>query len=63
MDIPKIYYTVEEAGKALNFGNSTMYKLCHREDFPAVRVGRRIRIPVASLAAWAAKHAGEVVEL
>ena len=63
MDIPRIYYTVEEAATALNFGTSTMYKLCHRADSPAIRVGRRIRIPIASLESWAAAHAGEVLEL
>ena len=63
MGVERIYYTADEAATALNVGKSTMYKLCRRADFPAVRVGRKIRIPIASLESWATAHEGEVLEL
>lgn len=39
-------------------GKNTAYELCHREDFPCVRIGRSIRINRSQLQSWLDKHGG-----
>lgn len=48
----KITFSVEEAAAAMGVSKPTMYALCRQPGFPAVRVGRKILIPRASLDAW-----------
>jgi len=43
--------TVEQAAKVLGIGRSTAYELVHTGDIPSLRLGRRIVVPVAPLAA------------
>ena len=43
----KIAYNVQEAAAALGLCADAVYDLAHRPDFPAVRVGNRILIPVS----------------
>jgi excisionase family DNA binding protein len=40
--------TVEEAGKRLRIGRGAAYLAVHRGEIPAVRIGRRLRVPVAA---------------
>jgi len=47
-----------DMGKRLGVGRVQAYELANREDFPKIRVGRRILIPVAGLEAWLEKQAG-----
>ncbi len=51
-DCKKLALSPAEASEALGVGRHTVYALCQREDFPAVRVGGRIIIPVAALRRW-----------
>ena len=51
--------TVAELADRLRIGRSAAYALCHRADFPAVRVGGVIRVPIVSFASWLALQTGD----
>lgn len=44
--------SVEEAGRLMGIGRTTAYDLASRGEFPVspIRVGRQLRVPIASLA-------------
>jgi excisionase family DNA binding protein len=44
--------TVDEARRVLRIGRRQLYQAIARQDVPAVKVGRSIRIPRSSLEAW-----------
>lgn len=46
--------TVDEARRILRIGRRQLYQAIARQDVPAVKVGRSIRIPRSSLEAWLA---------
>ena len=48
----KLTLSLEEAGKLLGVSRQTAYLLTRREDFPVLRIGRRILIPWKQLEAW-----------
>jgi len=48
----KLTYSVPEMAKVFGLSLPIAYELAHRQDFPAVRVGRRIIIPRAELEHW-----------
>ena len=52
--------TVEQAAKVLGIGRSTAYELVHTGDIPSLRLGRRIVVPVAPLAARLGVQPGSV---
>ena len=56
----KITLNVSETAAALGLSRPTVYKLCKREDFPALRVGNRTLISKAGLVRWVEQQA-EVV--
>ncbi|EKP94488.1 helix-turn-helix domain-containing protein [Thermaerobacter subterraneus] len=43
-DLP-LLLTVPEAAKVLRVGVSRAYEMAHRGEIPAVRIGRRVRVP------------------
>ena len=45
-------HKVEDLCGLLGISRPTAYELVHREDFPKVRVGRRLLIPRAGLEKW-----------
>ncbi len=45
-------HKVEDLCGLLGISRPTAYELVHREDFPKVRVGRRLLIPRAGLEEW-----------
>ena len=49
--------TVEEVAKVLGISRGTAYNLVHREDFPAVKIGRRLIIPREQFCSWVDKEA------
>lgn len=53
----KLAYNAKEAAATLGISLPTFYELSNRADFPCVRIGRRIIVPVDSLRAWLAKEA------
>lgn len=56
----KMLMTVDEMRKVTGFSRPMAYKMVNREDFPKVRVGRRIMIPVKQLEAWIERQASVV---
>ena len=52
----KLTLSLEEAGKILGVSRQTVYLLSRREDFPVLRIGRRILIPKKQLEAWMDQH-------
>lgn len=53
MDEPtRLLLTVEEAGKTLRAGRSTMYRLLESGQIESVKIGRIRRIPVDALQAY-----------
>lgn len=50
--------TVPEAAKLLRISRNLAYELVTRNELPAVRLGRIIRIPRAALDDWIANRAG-----
>lgn len=45
-------YQVSDLCELLGVSKPTAYTLVHREDFPKVRVGRRLLVPRAGLERW-----------
>lgn len=52
----KLTLNSKEAAAALGISLPTFYELSNRADFPRIRVGRRVLIPVDSLKEWLAKE-------
>lgn len=52
----KYTISVRELAVYLGVSNSVAYRLVHREDFPVLRLGKRILIPVAGLTEWIANQ-------
>lgn len=53
-----ICMTVEEMGKQLGVSRVLAYQLANSEGFPAVRIGRRLVIPVPAFEKWLIEHTG-----
>lgn len=51
----------KEAARLLGIGVNAVYELCHRSDFPVVRVGNSMIVPLDGLRRWLDRQAGEVV--
>jgi len=48
--------TVDQAAKILKMGKTSVYELTQRVDFPAIRDGRKVRIPYEGLMNWIQKN-------
>lgn len=46
------FYSVEEMAEYLGISRAAAYQLANRADFPTLRIGRRMIIPVDRLEAW-----------
>lgn len=57
----KLAYNSKEAAAALGVSLPTFYELANRDDFPCIRVGRRVLIPVDGLKAWLTKNSAKEV--
>ena len=55
----KLVYSSKEAAAALGVSLPTFYELSNRADFPVVRVGRRVLVPVDGLRAWLEKESAK----
>lgn len=53
--------TVSQAAELLQIGRNTVYELCHREDFPCVRIGRSVRINRELLQSWLNDNNGGIL--
>ena len=54
----KTVLTPREAARELLISMPTMYELCHRADFPAFRIGKKILINRQALAEWIERESG-----
>lgn len=57
--INKLTYTVPEMAQALGLGRNTAYDLVNRADFPAIRVGGKILVPIEALHNWLNREASQ----
>lgn len=57
MDDLRLAITVEEAARAIGIGRSKAYELCATGEWPTIRIGRAVRVPVEGLKQWVAVHA------
>lgn len=53
----QMFYTVQELQAIFKIGRNNMYKMVNSKGFPAVRVGKRIIVPVDRLQEWVEKNA------
>lgn len=53
----KLIYTTREAANLIGISIPKMLELCHREDFPAIWIGRAIRIPKVEFKDWLSREA------
>jgi excisionase family DNA binding protein len=53
--------TVSQAAELLQLGRDTMYQLTHVDGFPAIRLGRAVRINRAALQAWLDQNNGGIL--
>lgn len=52
----KMTVSVSELGKILGIGRNGAYALVHQQGFPAIRLGKRIVVPVDALRDWLAEN-------
>ena len=55
--------TVEEMGEMFGISRQLAYQLARRDDFPTLRIGRRLLIPSGKLIEWVNNHCGQEVIL
>lgn len=48
----KLAYNIPELAQALGIGKNNCYQLISRKDFPKIRVGHRIIVPIDALKTW-----------
>ncbi|GGA49268.1 helix-turn-helix domain-containing protein [Paenibacillus physcomitrellae] len=51
-DNQQVCYTINDLAAILPLGRNSLYKLVNRSDFPKIRVGRKLLIPITSFKAW-----------
>lgn len=52
----KLTLTVKETAEILNLSEDLVYRLTHRSDFPAFRIGRKVLVDRQRLEAWVAQQ-------
>ncbi|MGG1518749.1 helix-turn-helix domain-containing protein [Paenibacillus oryzisoli] len=57
-DQERICFTVSELAEILPLGKNSLYKLVNRNDFPKVKVGKKILIPAIGLTKWLEDNSG-----
>lgn len=55
---PRLCVKVEEMAEMIGVSRAVGYELARRSDFPTIRSGRRILVPVAGLEKWLEAQAG-----
>lgn len=59
----KLAMSVSDMQKALGIGRPLAYQLVNRADFPAIRIGKKIVIPVDGLKRWLEQNENREIEL
>jgi len=49
---PRLTLNVAELAYVLGIGMNNAYELVHSQGFPAIKIGRRIVIPIKALESW-----------
>ena len=62
-DPARLTMTVREAAGLTGIGTNKLYTLTWREDFPAIRIGRKVLIVRAGLEEWLAQVARGEIEI
>jgi excisionase family DNA binding protein len=57
MDDLPLVLTVEQVAKVMNIARGKAYELIHCQGFPAVRIGRCVRIPRDAFLRWLTEQA------
>lgn len=55
----RLALSISEAAERMGIGVTLCRQLSRRADFPAIRLGTRVIIPVRELRVWLAAHVGE----
>lgn len=58
----KLTYSVPEMAAVLGIGKQKAYELTRRADFPKIRVGKKIIVPIREFETWVSDHAFDDVE-
>lgn len=53
----KLTYTVQEIAELIGISKPKAYELTCRQDFPAIRIGRRVVVPKEEFKTWLAAEA------
>lgn len=51
-----LVYTINELAENLKISKSSAYQLARNKDFPTIRIGKRILIPVSKLKEWLTEY-------
>ena len=58
-----VTYTIPELAAKMQIGKAAAYQLAKQPGFPAIKVGKRILVPIASFHRWLERQAaGECAE-
>ena len=52
MAVERLTYTVQEAAAVIGVSVPKLYQMCNAKEFPHVRLGARIVIPIERLHKW-----------
>lgn len=55
-----IVYSIEELSKILKISKSMAYQLARNDDFPKIKIGKRILIPAESLKRWLLRNENDL---
>lgn len=53
-------YSIEELSRVLKISKSMAYQIARNEDFPKIKIGKRILIPTESLKQWLLKNVNDL---
>ena len=60
-NVSKVLVSAKEAAAMIGVSLRTFYQLAHSENFPSLRVGKRILINVEGLQRWANEQCGNSI--
>lgn len=60
-NVSKVLVSAKEAAAMIGVSLPTFYQLAHSENFPSLRVGKRILINVEGLQRWANEQCGNSI--
>lgn len=64
-EVKKLTYSVPEMALAIGISKPKAYDLVNRADFPKIRVGKKIVVPITEFERWVSNHAyddGSVID-